>query len=363
MFTPLWTGRTLAFLLFIYSVSLSAAEIRVHYDTDFGNNIAIRGDGAGLNWSSGVSATWTTGNIWVLSTQPSAGGFEFKPLFNDTNWSIGANYVVPDGNAVVDVYPFFWASQGTLQIINSFTSQILGNTRSLRIYLPPSYSENPFKSYPVVYMHDGQNLFQAQTSAFGVEWEVDETADSLVVSGQMRETIFVGMDNAGASRIWEYTTTSDPSYGGGGGEGYLDFIEQEVMPWVNANYRTQSGAEDTIIMGSSLGGLISFCGAWSRPDVFGTAVAMSSSFWWDGASTVTNIETYSGPWIDARFYVDIGANEGSVAQSQDMAAALLDLGYQSTVNTWFHLDPFGSHNEASWRDRLHLPLSAVLPWQ
>lgn len=351
------------FLFVCLFLPAQGAELRVHYDTGWGNSISVRGDGGGLSWYAGSSATWTSGNVWVYTTPNSGGGFEFKPLLNDIYWSVGANYPVPSSTSVVDVYPFFGQANGSLQVIQNFSSQILGNSRSIRIYLPPSYFENTLKSYPVIYMHDGQNLFESSTSAFGVEWEVDETVDALVAQGRMGEAVIVGVDNAGANRINEYTMTPDPTYGGGGGAQYLDFMEQELMPWIETNYRVRTGAENTTIMGSSLGGLISFCASWNRPDVFGTAVCMSSSFWWDGDGIVSGVETYTGPFVDARFYIDIGAGESMVSQTNRMRDALEDLGYQHNDNLWHYYDQTGSHNEASWRDRLHIPLERVMPWQ
>ena len=106
-------------LLFLSS-SLEAAEIRVHYNVGFGNRIAIRGSAAGLNWNAGANATWTSGNVWVYTTPPASGGFTFKPLFNDATWSVGGNYAVPNGNSVVDLYPFFFATQGRLETISGF---------------------------------------------------------------------------------------------------------------------------------------------------------------------------------------------------------------------------------------------------
>ena len=127
--------------------------------------------------------------------------------------------------------------------------------RDLILYLPPSYSANPDKRYPVLYMHDGQNLFDRATSFGGVEWQVDETFNKLIGEGRVQEAIVVGINNT-SGRIDEYTPTQDPGYGGGDGDSYLDFIEQDVKPYIDANYRTQVGPRTTMMLGSSLGGLI-----------------------------------------------------------------------------------------------------------
>ncbi len=338
---------------------LEAAEIHVHYDTGFGNSIFIRGDGPDLNWNSGNSASWTAGNDWVYTTSASAGGFEFKPLVNDQNWSTGGNYVVPDGNSIVHIYPFFGASTGQLTIIPEFCSAYVSPCRSLRIYLPPSYNENNLKSYPVLYMHDAQNLFENATSAFGVEWEVDETMDQLIGSGDIKEAIIVGIDNTN-NRMSEYTPTWDSTYGGGNGDAYLDFIENDLIPYINTNYRSQQGKDSTYLMGSSLGGLISFYAGWTRPAVYGKVAGMSSSFWWNNEDLTVQVEQYTGIKKDVVFYIDAGGNSDGAPQTNRMKLALENLNYVHGVDLIHWFDPNGSHNEASWAARLNIPLKALL---
>lgn len=342
--------------------SARAAEIHVHYDTGFGNHIAIRGSGAGLSWSAGSAATWTPGNVWVYTTPSSAGGFSFKPLLNDSAWSVGGDYQVPSGTSVVHVYPFFGPSLGSVHTVPGFYSQELQNSRNLYIYLPPSYGENPAKHYPVLYMHDGKNLFDPAQAFGGVAWEVDATIDQLIASGDMREVIVVGIDNNSA-RIAEYTPVPDPDYGGGQGESYLDFIEYELMPYVEANYRALSGPHNTLIGGSSLGGLISFWAGWTRSDVFGTAVCMSSSFWWADRFLIDLVLGHSGAKVPATFYIDAGSNNDGAANTADMRDALEGQGYSHGVDLFHWYQSGAAHNEASWAARFHLPMERVLPWQ
>ena len=181
----------------------------------------------------GPTDTWWT-------TTSSTGDVELKPLVDDATWSTGGNYIVKAGTTV-DIYPFFGASVGRLVQVNNFYSPQLRNYRSLIIYLPPSYSENIFKRYPVLYMHDGQNIFQASTAFGGVEWGVDETANRLVQYGLMDETLIVGIYNTGANRIYEYTPCCDPTYGGGGANLYERFVIDTVKPWIDSRYRTLTG--------------------------------------------------------------------------------------------------------------------------
>src|SRR6185503_15229797 len=119
--------------------------------------------------SAGQSATWTAGNVWVYSWPDSTGDVDLKPLIDDATWSTGGNYHVRVG-ATLDVYPFFGPSVGRLQKVYNFYSPQLNNSRTIIVYLPPSYYENTAKRYPVLYMHDGQNVFEASTSLGGVEW-------------------------------------------------------------------------------------------------------------------------------------------------------------------------------------------------
>ena len=345
-----------------YSTIASSADIYVHYDTGWGNNITVRGDGGGLNWTSGTAATWTNGNAWHVSTPTSGGGFSFKPLLNDSTWSIGANYSVPSANSTVHVYPFFTRNGSTL-VQFTYSSQLLGNTRTIRVLLPPSYNENTLKSYPVLYMHDGQNLFSAATSSFGVEWQVDETSQSLIYQGKMAEAIIVGMDNTGGGRMGEYTPTVDATYGGGNGDAYLDFIEIELMPYINANYRTKTDRDNTLMMGSSLGGLISFYAGWTRSNVYARTASMSGSFWWNNEDLTNAVANYNGSFINGRFYLDTGDLEPSDWATVNMGNTMLGKGYTLGDNLYYHKDYNGRHDEASWRDRLHIPLQYLLPWE
>lgn len=361
-FTPAWRRTLLGVLLSLVALPSTAATLRIHYNTGYGNNISIRGSAASLSWTTSKAATWTTGNVWVYTTPVSDGGFEFKPMYNGTTWSKGANYVVPDGNAVVDVYPYFFSTGGSVVTVNSFSSTILGNSRKLYIYRPPSYTESgaAAKRYPVVYMQDGRNLFNASTSFSGVEWKIDETLNSKIPGGTAREVIVVGIDNTSA-RISEYTPVPDPGYGGGNGNNYLNFIQNELMPWVNANYRTLTGPANTTIGGSSLGGLISFYAAWTRSNVFGSAIAMSSSFWWNGEWMLSQVQNYNGSKIPAVFYIDSGSD--GAAETFDMRDLLVARGYVYDVDLHHYYNANHSHNEAAWQARFPIVVDRVLFWK
>lgn len=350
--------------LVVSSSAASAATVRVHYDTGWGSSISIRGDAASLSWFSGQGASWSPGNVWVHQTPVSDGGFEFKPLINDSTWSVGSNYVVPSGTSTVDIYPFFGGQNGTLVTVSDLYSQTLGNSRDLTIYLPPSYHENTAKYYPVLYMHDGQNLFDASSAFGGTEWEVDETIDELVRQGDMREVVVVGIDN-NADRISEYTPMPDPDYGGGNGDAYLDFVQDEVMPYIESSYRVLTGRENTYIGGSSLGGLISFYAAWTRSETFGHAVCMSSSFWWNDEALTDDVLAHTGPLHphgQTVVYMDAGGTGDGADNTAEMRDALHGIGYTFELDLFHWFDPPGSHNEASWARRFDVPMRKLLPW-
>lgn len=347
-------------LFLLWAPAVHATTLRVHYDVGFGNRITIRGSAAPLSWSTGKDASWTTGNIWAASWPSAAGDVDVKPLINDARWSTGANYHVRAGTTV-DIYPFFGPSSGRLVKVNGFWSPQLGNSRTLVIYLPPSYSENPLKRYPVLYMHDGQNLFEAATSAFGTEWQVDENIDAAVGAGHMDEIIVVGISNT-ANRIWEYTPCCDATYGGGGADMYERFLIDTVKPYVDQNLRTLPGKDSTAVMGSSLGGLLSFYLARRNPSVFGKGGCLSSSFWWNNEALTVEVEQ-STAHIPVTFYLDAGTSNDGLPQTTRMDNALLADGYVQGRDLSFFTAQGGSHNEASWAARVHVPLEFLFPWQ
>ena len=196
-----------------------------------------------------------------------------KPLEGDTSWSIGANFQVrlPSVSSAAQFYPWFWSKAGEYKVIGSLFSPQLNNSRDIIVYTPPSYNENTLKTMKnVLVMHDGQNLFNASTSFGGIAWNCDDTINQLVVEGQMEEVLIIGAYNT-PDRLDEYTYVYDPCYttnfkgdcegGGGKGDLYLDFLIENVVPYVvESGYRIETERENMGILGSSLGGLISCYG-------------------------------------------------------------------------------------------------------
>src|SRR5580693_4720785 len=167
--------------------------------------------------------------------------------------------------------------------LHEFRSRIFRNTRWLRVWLPPGYddAENAGRRYPVLYLNDGQNLFEGATAFNGVEWQVDETGDRVIREGLVPPMIFVGMDNMGRERIREYMPhrSLHPMMLRVHGTRYPAFLFKEVMPFVAANYRVGSGPENTGLGGSSLGALIALYAVAVRPGVIGRLLLESPSLW------------------------------------------------------------------------------------
>lgn len=214
------------------------------------------------------------------------------------------------------------------------------------LYLPPNYNENE-ENYEVIYMHDAQNLFDTKTSYAG-EWEVDETLNTL-----FKETgkgfIVVGVENGGEKRIEEYTPWKHEKYGGGKGDVYVNFLANTLKPYIDANYRTKTTAENTAIIGSSLGGLISFYGGLKKPEVFGKIGAISTSFWF--SDKIIDFTKENGNQKNTKIYFLVGGKEGEtmVPDTENMAKLLVKTGF-SKENIKTKIVEKGKHNEAFWKE-------------
>lgn len=232
-----------------------------------------------------------------------------------------------------------------VSIINeSFYIPQLDRYRKIWIYLPPEYAIST-QRYPVLYLHDGQNLFDRKTS-FSGEWEVDESLNQLFSKGDPG-IIVVGINNGDSERINEYTPWVNPEYGGGQGESYIDFIVENLKPYIDEHYRTRPDQPSTGIMGSSLGGLISLYAAMEYQDVFGKVGIFSPALWFSPLA-YTHISE-QGKQNDLRFYLLAGRQESS-SMSSDLVALynnLLSAGFQ-TDEIQLLLQSDGQHSEWFW---------------
>lgn len=212
------------------------------------------------------------------------------------------------------------------------------------IYLPPNYDKTS-KKYPVIYMHDAQNLFDAATSYAG-EWEVDETLNKLYEKTG-KGFIVVGIENGGEERINEYTPWKNKKYGGGKGEFYVDFIAKTLKPYIDDNYRTKKQQKHTGLIGSSLGGLISYYGGLQYPKTFGKIGALSTSFWY--SEKVVDFAKEKGNLKNVKLFLLVGGKEGDDTDkdTQKMGKLLLKTGFKPK-NLKTKINPEGKHNEAFW---------------
>lgn len=181
---------------------------------------------------------------------------------------------------------------GSLEIFD-FTSRSLGNTRKIRVWLPEHYADHPDRSFPVLYMHDGQNCFDESTSAFGSEWRIDESMTELIRLGEIPPMIVVGIDNAGADRAYEYNSPravfgNRQPYG----DRYVAMLIDELMPEIATRYRVLSGPENTSIGGSSFGGNITILAAMLRPGTFGRLLIESPAVPVVGPQFLADIQSY-----------------------------------------------------------------------
>ena len=251
---------------------------------------------------------------------------------------------------------------GDLRVHADFPSRFLKPKRAVRVWIPPGYGERASRRrrYPVLYLHDGQNLFDGATSFLpGKEWRVDETCDRLIRAGRIEPLIVVGIDNAGAARMAEYTPSPDPRYPAGGqGDLYGRFLVEEMKPFVDRTYRTKTGPQDTGLGGSSLGGLISMHLGLKHPHVFGKLAVVSPSVWWDSRAIVTSVDALPGP-LPQRIWLDIGTQESrdAVPDARRLRDALLAKGWQNEVSLRYFEDRGAAHNEVAWAGRMEAILT------
>jgi predicted alpha/beta superfamily hydrolase len=237
---------------------------------------------------------------------------------------------------------------GKVEYHKDVFSPILNNKRDIVVWLPIGYNpqRNPDKKYPVLYMHDGQNIMDPKTAYVGKDWRVDETVMKLIKQKKIKEIIVVGIYNS-PDRLDEYSWTEK-------GQNYLKFIVTELKPFIDSSYKTLPDKENTAIMGSSMGGLISFYAAWHYPDVFSMAGCLSSSFYFNNDRSIKQVEEYTGHKKHVKFYIDHG-EDGNV-RGQRMFVELSKKGYVIGQDIDYYYAPGAEHNEREWAARLERPL-------
>lgn len=258
-----------------------------------------------------------------------------------------------------------------LTILEEFDMPQLGRTRTVRIYLPEEYSKS-CNRYPVMYMHDGQNVLEDETATYGTCWRAGTTLDKLQKHGAIDGCIVVAIDCGdefeGMCRYHEYSPWKmDDTFElpgrqdiemhryGGEGERYIDFICSTLKPYMDNQYRTESGRDSTILAGSSMGGYISLFGGIERSDVFGTIGVFSPAFWFNRHAMLEYVRS-NGPKMPLKVYMDMGTNETSDDTRKDFAAVYLSgsremrdiLGSHEAFSLFYQEEEGHEHNEAAW---------------
>eukprot|EP01112_Ceratiomyxa_fruticulosa_P009522 TRINITY_DN2486_c0_g1_i1.p1 TRINITY_DN2486_c0_g1~~TRINITY_DN2486_c0_g1_i1.p1 ORF type:complete len:359 (+),score=69.83 TRINITY_DN2486_c0_g1_i1:207-1283(+) len=347
-------------------------KIRVHYPTQFGDTIYIRGNTGSLSWDKGVAAEWTTSQsdkesgFWSLSlsfqSDQTQRVVEFKPVLNDKVWAKGSNYLVNiDGE--VDVYPFFYNTSGSIYRMPEFYSHILNVSRRINIYLPPSYYENTSKRYPVIFMNDGHNLFEAHESLSGHAWRVQETIDDLANNDGIKEVIVVGVVPVNRTYEYLYNLHHDGSFGGGANK-YLDFLIYELKPFVYNTFRTTQPLSQVGIIGSSYGGVISLFAWLTRPDEFDVCGALSPSCGWDNRSLFQILKDNAQRPGYSKLYIDSGYPRDSHASTRDFAHEVIQknhLCWMDSKNFEWEIKEGHGHSEQYWSIRLPRVIKFLYP--
>ncbi|MEO8036600.1 MAG: alpha/beta hydrolase-fold protein [Acidobacteriota bacterium] len=250
---------------------------------------------------------------------------------------------------------------GRLEKIQGFASSVLENTRDITIYLPGGYDERPERRYPVLYMADGQNLFEPERAFIpGQHWQLREAADHAIGARTAEPMIIVGVDDAGAQRIDEYTPVREEARSGGGkASHYGRFLLEELKPVVDQGFRTESAR--TSIAGSSLGGLLVMHLALTLSDVFESAAVISPSVWWAERAILAEVDAFAG-LRRPRLWLDIGGREGreALADARALRDHLMAKGWHGE-NFEYYEDRRADHSERAWAGRVRTVLEFLFP--
>ena len=232
--------------------------------------------------------------------------------------------------------------------------------RKVTIYLPPGYAERDERRYPVLYMHDGQNLFEADRAYIpGQHWRLKEAADAAIGDRSASPMIIAGVDHAGPARIDEYTPTRDPEHAGGGRAAeWATMLIGTIKPAIDQRYRTIP--DQTAVGGSSLGGLVSLYLALKHPEVFRAAAVMSPSVWWNDRVILGDVDAFQGP--RPRMWLDVGGREGvdTLTDARTLRDRLRANGWDDQTLRYFE-DRRADHSERSWSRRVRLALEFLFP--
>jgi len=255
------------------------------------------------------------------------------------------------------------AGPGQFRKHEGYSSRYLPTPRTLIVYLPGIYEKNPGLRFPVLYLQDGQNLFDPATSFIpGMDWRVGQTADALIARAAIEPLIIVGIYNTGKKRVREYTPSRDRKLGGGGADRYARMLRYEIMPFIESQYRTLGGAHNTALGGSSLGGLLTIYLGLKLPQVFGKLAVLSPALWWNQRWVLDYAARRRGK-NRPRIWLDAGTNEGgrTLDDVRKLRDILLQKGWQLDRDFHFEEIQGAQHNEAAWAQRVAPFLQFLFP--
>ena len=250
---------------------------------------------------------------------------------------------------------------GLIKTHERFRSRFLPHARTVLVYLPPGYQGRAAARYPVLYLQDGQNVFDKATSV-GEEWRADETAQGLIEAGQIEPLIIVAVYNTGEKRVDEYAPTTVEGKGGGKADDYGRMLVEELKPFIDRKYKTLPSAASTGLGGSSLGGLLALHLALKYPTAFNRIAALSPSIWWDNRLIVRSVEALPAK-LPLRLWLDAGTGEGPevVADARALRDVLVAKGWVPDHDLRYIEAEGGQHNEQSWAGRFGDVLKFLYP--
>lgn len=325
--------------------------------------LSLRGGTEPLGWQLDRAPDEVSGDRSVFRLPMAHGDtVELKLARDDGAWMVGRNVVVGCGDRL-ELHPSFERPHGTLLPAREVAGL------KVRIMVPPSYAEQTEKRYPVLYVQDGQSVWSDGHDPFGV-WGLDHVLDELWDLGALEELIVVSIETA-ERRLARLGPVVDATHGGGEAEAHLETMASALKPIVDGELRTRPGRESTALLGSSMGGLFSFYAAWTRPDVFGTAICLSPSFWWADRWMIRHVQHGACPAPRPRLYLDSGAarsafeEDGSTRDGVHNARAMHRalLGHCYAPDDDLHVLSFlGHHHDPrSWSSRVAVPLQIAFP--
>ena len=257
---------------------------------------------------------------------------------------------------------------GNIKRHRAFPSTILGNRRDVLVYLPPGYGRFSRRRYPVLYLHDGQNVFDAATSFSTVEWGMDETAERLIKRNLIEPLIIVAVANMGEERVHEYAPTRGvidarakrKKRSKGLARKYAHFLLDELKPYIDRKYRTDPSAEFTGLGGSSLGGLVTLAIGILYPEVFRRLLVMSPSIWWDDFAIYRLVDSIEQK-PPLKVWVDTGTAEPGWERARELLNRLVEKGWKLHKDLQYMEAQGAGHSEAAWAARVEPALRFLFP--